>query len=82
MVDLPLVIEFFDTPDVVVAVLAVFKDRVPSERILPGGLPATDSGIWKARLGSSAGRFRIGSKQWCGPVEATSQFAILQQSVS
>ena len=33
MVDLPLVTEFFDTPDVVVAVLAVLKDRVPSGRI-------------------------------------------------
>ena len=34
MVDLPLVIEFFDTPEVVAAVLAVLKGRVPSGRIL------------------------------------------------
>jgi PII-like signaling protein len=34
MVDLPLVIEFFDAPEVVAAVLDVLKDRVPSGRIL------------------------------------------------
>jgi uncharacterized protein len=34
MVDLPLVIEFFDTPDVVTAVLGVIGDRVPAGRIV------------------------------------------------
>lgn len=34
MVDLPLVIEFFDAPKVVTAVLQVLKDRVPSGHIL------------------------------------------------
>jgi PII-like signaling protein len=32
MVDLPLVIEFFDTPAVVQAVLALLKDLVPEGR--------------------------------------------------
>ncbi len=34
MVDLPLVIEFFDVPEVASAILAVLKDRVPSGRII------------------------------------------------
>lgn len=34
MVDLPLVIEFFDKPEVVAAVLNVIGDRVPSGRIV------------------------------------------------
>jgi PII-like signaling protein len=34
MVDLPLVIEFFDTPEVATAVLAVLKDRIPGGHIL------------------------------------------------
>jgi uncharacterized protein len=34
MVDLPIVIEFFDEPKVVEAVLALLQDRVPTEHIV------------------------------------------------
>ena len=34
MVDLPIVIEFFDTPEVAEAVLAVLKPLIPAERII------------------------------------------------